>query len=155
MGWVGWDKENEIPDHSLPPFVLQVPEVQKGLGSRKREALTWSRLNGTFSFLHTKQFYSLKVKGKLWAPSGSWLREENGELMKQTGWQWSEKKVKPLHLCAPSCLSCLLITPKCIHQCWKKTHTKMLSEIISEWWEYRCFLMLSLYLFLYFSNFPK
>ena len=107
MAWVGWDEENEIPDHSLPPFLLQVPEVQKGLGSGKREALTWSRSNGTFSFLHMKQFHSLKVTerkamGSFWimAKGREW-RTDGANWMAMVGKKKSIRFIFVLHLARP------------------------------------------------------
>ena len=118
MGWVGWDEENERSDHSLPPSLLQFPELQRGLGLGKREALPWWRVNETFSFVHEKNSSPTWrwQKEKLWL-FGSWLKAENGEM--QTGRKLG-KNVKPLHLCTPLCPSYEVITPNHIHPSWKK-----------------------------------
>lgn len=66
MGCMWWGKENARQDHSLPS-PLQVSELQKGLGSGKRE----SRSNGTFHSCREKQFHSLKVAEK--EAMGAWI----------------------------------------------------------------------------------
>lgn len=111
--------EKERSDHSLPPSPLWVPELQRRLGSGNREALTWWRANEAFSFLHEKQFPSLKVTERK-AMGCVWVVAKGREWRNANWKETVGKNVKPLHLCTPLCPFYEVITPNHIHPSWEK-----------------------------------
>lgn len=100
VGWGEW--------MIRPPTSFSAPSLWttwRGLGLGKREALTWSRVNETFSFLHEKTVpLPWKVaERKAMAVFGSWLKAENGEVQTE---ETVGKNVKPLIFVLRSCSSC-------------------------------------------------